>query len=166
LDRHVQIEACWARYRRSLPAGSTAPVDYFEAAPFGGEGEGELADELAALIVRGTKTATSTLLRSYEDGNHPRERVGDCCVVLDSNGCPCCVIEITEVSTRPFGEVDAAFAREYGEGDRTLAWWREHLGAYYAGHSAATGWSFSGQTPLVCKRFRVIHPCAETASDA
>jgi uncharacterized protein YhfF len=157
----TDVEACWTGYLRSLPAGVSAPSGYFEASAFGSEGEAELADELADLVERGIKTATSSLLRYYQEGNHPIERAGDCCIVLTSTGRPCCVSEMTEIRTIQFGEVDAAFAADYGEGERTLPWWREHLGDYYARHCAAKGWSFGEETPMVCKRFRVVFRCAE-----
>ena len=133
------IEACWAAYLGSLPAGSAAPARYAEASAFGALGEDALADELAALIEGNVKTATSTLLRWYEEGGHSLERLGDCWVVLDSTGRPRCVVEVTEVRVIPLGEVDAAFAADYGEGARTLAWRRTHLGAYYAEHAATAG---------------------------
>jgi uncharacterized protein YhfF len=34
------------------------------------------------------------------------------------------VLETTDLRVIPFGEVDAQFAFDEGEGDRTLAWWR------------------------------------------
>jgi uncharacterized protein YhfF len=111
------------------------------------------------LVVRGTKNATSTVLRYYQDGDYPLERAGDCCVVLTSTGLPCCIIEMTDVWICPFGAVDEAFAADYGEGERTLPWWREHLGTYYAEACAANGWPFDDATPLVCKRFRVVFLC-------
>ena len=36
-----------------------------------------------------------------------------------------CVIETTEVTYRRFSEVDAAFAYDEGEGDRSLAYWQQ-----------------------------------------
>ena len=53
-------------------------------------------------------------------------------MVLNGNWMPVCVIRTTELETKPFGEVDEAFAYDYGEGDRTLQWWREHVFAWYA----------------------------------
>src|SRR4051812_38335896 len=96
---NVDVETCWAGYVRSLPAGGTAPLGYFEASAFGAEGEAELADQLAALVENGTKTATSTLLRHYHQGHHLIEQVGDCCIVLASTGHPRCIIAMTEVKT-------------------------------------------------------------------
>ncbi len=74
--------------------------------------------------------------------------------MLDATGRPRCVIELSEVRAVPFGAVGVAFAADYGEGARTLPWWRAHLGAYYVRHGAAAGRVF--ETPLVCKRFRVV----------
>jgi uncharacterized protein YhfF len=155
---NAEIEACWAAYVRSLPPG-TAPQGYVDAAPFGSLGEDGLADELAGLVLGGTKTATSTVHRYYLEGGHPIERAGDRCIVLDADGRPRCVIEMTEIRTVPFGAIDAAFAADYGEGERTLPWWRKHLGAYYARHCAASGWQWGEETLLVCKRFRVTFRC-------
>ena len=157
--RQRDIDACWDSYLRSLPVSAQAPTEYFDASAFGAEGEHALADELADLVVRGIKTATSSVLSYYQEGNHPLEQVDDRCIVLMSTGQPRCIIEITEIRILPFGEVDEAFAADYGEGERTLQWWKEHLGAYYARECAARGWMFSAEMPLVCKRFRVIFHC-------
>ena len=154
------IDLCWADYMSAIPAGNPIPA-HFDAWPFGADGEDELADELAELVVRGIKTATSSLLTSYEDEPRPIEQIGEHSVVLMSTGEPRCVIEMTEVRTLSFDQVDADFSADYGEGERTLAWWREHLGDYYAAEAAAHGRSFSGETPLVCKRFRVVHRCGD-----
>jgi len=44
-------------------------------------------------------------------------------LIVDGNGEPLCIIELTEVEIKPFNAVDEQFAFEYGEGDRTLAFW-------------------------------------------
>ena len=73
---------------------------------------------------------------------------------------PVCIIETTEVRVVPFCEVDARFAYDYGEGDRSLAWWRAHLWAYYVDECASlgrqAGRQAEGDMPLVCERFRVV----------
>src|SRR5262245_36391874 len=68
MTEQTDVEACWEGYLRSLPTGA-APSGYFEASAFGAEGEAELADELADLVERGIKTATSSPLRYYQEGN-------------------------------------------------------------------------------------------------
>ena len=80
----------------------------------------EMADELGALIADGTKTATCSALWEYETEDEPLPQVGLKSVVLDGKGDPLCIVETTEVEVRPYEEVDAGFAYEEGEGDRSL----------------------------------------------
>ena len=75
-----------------------------------------LADELLDLVMKGVKTATCST-EDEPNTSTPGERW----VVLDGRGRRGCVIETTEVTYRRFGEVDATFAYEEGEGDRSLA---------------------------------------------
>lgn len=159
MGENAAVEACWADYLRSLPVGDVTPSGYFEAFAFGGDGETEMADELAELVVRGVKTATSDLLRDYEGTGRRHVGVGDLSIVTTSTGAPRCVTETTEVRILPFGAVDAAFAADYEEGARTLPWWREHVGAYYARDCAAKGWDWGDETALICERFRVVFRC-------
>ena len=99
-----------------------APVDACQFGDFP-----ELADELGGLIVARTKTATCGAVWAYEAEGSPLPTVGLLTVVLGGNNEPLCVIETTEAEIRPFNEVDAQFAYEEGEDERTLeAWRREH----------------------------------------
>jgi uncharacterized protein YhfF len=71
--------------------------------------------------------------------------------VLDSSGTPRCVIETTELSYRRYTEVDAAFAYEEGEGDRSLAYWRDAHRKYFVRLGR-----FSEDMMLMCERFRLV----------
>ena len=46
-------------------------------------------------------------------------------VVLDSKDQAVCIIEITKVSVQPFHQVSADHAYKEGEGDKSLAYWRQ-----------------------------------------
>jgi uncharacterized protein YhfF len=52
-------------------------------------------------------------------------------VVLDGRREPRCVIETTQINYWRFHEVDAALAYEEGEGDRSLAYWRNAHRTYF-----------------------------------
>jgi hypothetical protein len=54
--------------------------------------------------------------------------------MLDGAGRPHAIIETIELKLLKFGEVDAAFAFDEGEGDLTLAYWQDLL------RSAARRW--------------------------
>ena len=106
----------------------------------------ELADELLELVIRGVKTATCST-EDEPNTSAPGERW----IVLDGRGEPRCVIESTEVTYRRFNEIDAAFAHDEGEGDRSLAYWRGAHRAYFGRLGR-----FREDMMLMCERFRLI----------
>ena len=110
-----------------------------------------LADELLELVVKGVKTATC----STEDEPNTSTS-GERWVVLDGSGTPRCVIESVEVSYRRYNEVDAAFAHEEGEGDRSLNHWRDAHRRYFTRIGR-----FSEDMMLMCERFRLVEVFAD-----
>jgi uncharacterized protein YhfF len=106
----------------------------------------DLADELLELVLKGVKTATC----STEDEPN-LSTPGERWIVLDGRGDPRCVIETTEVTFRRFGDVDAAFAHDEGEGDRSLAYWRSAHRKYFGRLG-----KFSENMMLMCERFRLV----------
>lgn len=58
--------------------------------------------------------------------------VGKRMVMLDGVGRPRAVIETVELVQKSFLEVDASFAHDEGEGDRTLAYWRRAHETYFS----------------------------------
>ena len=106
----------------------------------------ELADELLGLVIKGIKTATCST-EDEPNTSTPGERW----IVRDGHGEPRCVIETTEVSYRRFDEVEANFAFEEGEGDRSLDHWRKAHRAYFTRQG-----KFSEDMMLMCERFRLV----------
>ena len=127
------------------------------AEPFG-DSPG-LADELGGLIVGGSKTATCSALWAFEAEGSPIPTVGLLTVVLAGNKEPLCIIETTEVEIRPFNEVDAQFAYEEGEDERTLeSWRREHWIFFSRVLPRDYGLQPAEDMPLICERFQVVYP--------
>ena len=110
-----------------------------------------LADELLDLVLKGVKTATCST-EDEPNTSTPGERW----IVLDGRGEPRCVIESTEVTYRRYSEVDANFAYDEGEGDRSLAYWREAHRQYFG-----RAGKFSEDMMLMCERFRLVEIFAE-----
>jgi uncharacterized protein YhfF len=104
----------------------------------------ELADELLDLVIRGVKTATCS---TEDQASTPGARW----IVRDGHGQPRCVIETTQVTYRRYNEVDAAFAFDEGEGDRSLAYWRQAHRNYFGRLG-----KFSEDMMLMCERFRLV----------
>ena len=107
----------------------------------------ELADELLELVLIGKKTATAWAAAEGDKG----VVVGKRWIVKDGQGRSGAILETVELTRRRLGEVDAAFAHDEGEGDRSLAWWREAHRRYFTRRG-----EFSPDMELYCERFRLI----------
>jgi uncharacterized protein YhfF len=110
-----------------------------------------LADELLDLVMKGVKTATC----STEDEPN-MSAPGERWIVRDGQGNSACVIETTEVSFRRYLEVDAAFAHDEGEGDRSLDYWRAAHRRYFTRLGR-----FSDDMMLMCERFCLVEIFAD-----
>ena len=150
-----RVESYWRSYLESLPADSPVRDEQYVAEGWGDSPE--MADELGALIADGIKTATCSALWEYEAEDEPLPQVGLKSIVLDGKGDPLCIVETTEVEVRPYEEVDAGFAYEEGEGDRSLEYWREAHWRFFSRTLPNIGKEPTTDMPLVCERFRVVY---------
>jgi uncharacterized protein YhfF/dihydrofolate reductase len=149
------VEVFWHSYLESLPEDDPARSRGMPMAWGFGDGP-EMADELGGLVYRGTKTATCSSLWEIEHDGEPVPRPGDLSIILDGRGDPLCIIETTEVEVMPFNAVDAGFAHDEGEGDRSLTYWRAAHWRFFSRTLAAIGRTPDETMPLVCERFRVV----------
>jgi uncharacterized protein YhfF len=109
-------------------------------------------------VLAGTKTATGSLLWSYEADGKRLPEAGDHSIVTAGADDPVCIIETSEVRIVAFDEAGAEWARDGGEGDRSLATWRELYWRYIVSECGRIGREPSPQAPLVMERFRVVYP--------
>ena len=160
-----RIQRFWEAARGKLGFGGASSVighGWAEQMPpqawaFGGEGDDELADELLALVLDGTKTGTASLPFEYEDANEPLPKKGDLSIILDGAGEPRAIIRTTGAVVIPFDEVTAEFAHSEGEDDRTLESWRTGHEAFWR-RDLPEGRVFSTDMPVVCETFELIWP--------
>lgn len=135
--------------------------------PFDVDGFGDspaMADELIALILSGEKRATCALKRWYQEGGGPGRlpRVGDLTIALDGAGQPRAVLRTIEVRIGPVSSVDAAFAHDEGEGDKSLDYWlREHR-AFFRREAAREGFTYRDEMDAVFERFTLYWAPART----
>ncbi len=148
------IEQYWQHYLGTLPADHAHGSRGYTAWGFGDNPE--LMDELGQLVRQGLKTATASLAWEYEDEATPMPQAGDISLILDGRGQPLCIIETVEIRILPFNAVDAQFAADEGEGDRTLAYWRDAHQRFFARVCQKIQRTPSETMPVVCERFRVI----------
>ena len=116
----------------------------------------EEAVPVAELAIAGIKTTTASLAWSYAFDGKRVPAQGDFSIVTDATGRPLCVIETTEVRMVTFEDVDEGFARDGGEGDRTLESWRRMYWSYIVSECERIGRKPSRRAPLVCERFEVL----------
>lgn len=148
-------EMFWLSFLATLPPdhrARTLPVPLAEG--FGDSPE--LAEELGQLIYQGVKTATCASLWEHEAEGLPIPVVGQYDIVLDGLDRPLAITEMTEVTIRPYDEVDAAFVFEEGEGDRSLESWRDGHWRFFSRVLAKIGRQPDQKMPLICQRFRVV----------
>jgi uncharacterized protein YhfF len=161
-DESSDIESFWqvARIRAKLnptgyytgerPLGSLRPPAWaFGATP-------EQADELLALVLSGIKTATAGALWDYEAEGEELPTPGALGIVTDGRGVPHALVVTTRVEVVPFDEVSAEHACLEGEGDRSLATWREVHERFFTEH-AVHDRGFSRDMPVVLQRFAVLY---------
>ncbi|MCL1899145.1 MAG: ASCH domain-containing protein [Promicromonosporaceae bacterium] len=159
------IHAFWEGARGKLgfgAAGSVVGLNSHELTPppawaFGGEGTTDLANELLALVLAGTKTGTATSGWEFDGEDEPLPKPGDLSIILDGAGEPRAIIKTTNVEVVPFAEVTAEFAYSEGEGELTLESWRRGHRAFWDEH-LPEGRTFTEEMPVVCETFELVYP--------
>ena len=150
------LNSYWLEYLRCLPADHPHRSLTADAFAFGGGGA--LADELADLVLAGRKKATTSLAVEFTSLGESLPEVGSVSVILRGDLTPAAIIERTCVKTVPFGEVDEEYAAIEGEGDGSLAYWRQGHLEYFTGVCARLGGHVDERTPVICQTFRLIWP--------
>ncbi len=150
----TEIDTFWNKYLLTLPEGERHQT-YHEAESWGNSAE--LADRIAALILSGVKTTTSSLEWERAQRNDPIEKVGDKSIILDAQQKPVCITEMTDIFITPFAQVDAAFVYNYGEGSRDMDFWNNNMWEYYVAECAELGFTASPSMPMICQVFKVIY---------
>lgn len=118
----------------------------------------ELANELAALVLAGTKRGTTDLLDTFNASGESLPEPGDLSILVDGDGVPCCIVRTVGVEIKPMGDVDSRFAWEEGEGDRSLDWWLSAHTRYFRRQGTREGFSVDDRTEVVLVRFEVVWP--------
>jgi uncharacterized protein YhfF len=148
---HPSVEALWTRYRALDPAApAQTPVAYHFC-----DNEAD-AQTCLALVLTGSKRATACSLAELEAAGAPIPATGDFAIVTDWAGVAQAVLRTTAVAIRAFGEVDEAFAAAEGEGDGSLAWWRQAHRAYFTRVLAGSSYAVDDDLLIACEHFEVV----------
>ncbi len=143
----------WDAYLRSSGADPATPYSSWHFA----DNEKD-ANELVGLVLAGRKRATAPSAWELEGRGEPVPRAGDHSVVTDWAGAARCVVRTTRVTVVPFDAVSGEFAATEGEGDGSLAYWREAHWDYYRRILQPLGKVPTLEMPVVCEEFEVVFP--------
>lgn len=116
------------------------------------------ANGLARLVKRRTKRATSPSKWYFEIRGEPIPQSGDLHVVTNWSGVAQCVIRTTRVDIVRFDEVTEEHAAAEGEGDGSLAYWKETHWWYYQRELAGSDYTAGPDMPVVCEQFELVYP--------
>ena len=123
-----------------------------------GYGDSEaLSEALLALIRSGQKRAGTGLLWACEAEAEPLPMKGDIEVVIDHRNEPVLVTRLTRVEIVPYDEVTAEYAAIEGEGDGSLAYWREAHWAFFSRECQRIGREPAQTMPVICSVFELLN---------
>ena len=111
------------------------------------------ADELAELVDKGIKTATTS---EYVPGYEDMPDIGGWNIILDGQGEPVCVVQDKVVEIIPYNQISAEHAYHEGEGDRSYQYWRKIHDQFFEEEFKANGQKFYPQAPMVCEIFEKV----------
>jgi uncharacterized protein YhfF len=124
---------------------------------------GPLRDELTALVLAGTKTATAGLVADYIVEGERIPRPGDREVVEDSDLRPIAIIETTRCEVTTISRVTDDFARAEGEGFADAGDWRRAHERFWGSYLddlrrdlGDPGFELRDSTPVVCQWFLLV----------
>jgi uncharacterized protein YhfF len=122
---------------------------------------GPTRDRLIAAVLRGEKTATSSLLVEWELEGEPLPHAGERRILVDSAGKAAGTVELLRAEVIRLGDVDADLARDEGEGFSSVAEWRDAHERFWRDQviptlPSGTSDELSDKTSIVVERFRLV----------
>ena len=149
----------------NLASSERPPCDADEVSQtqrFGYDGDGGLGDRLLEAVLRGEKTATTSLAVGYLCGD-PLPRVGRRLALVDSHGAVRGAIETTKVTITPLHLVGDDVAHAEGEGFADAAQWRDDHVTFWGDladliriEASDPSWELRETEPVVVHWFRLV----------
>jgi uncharacterized protein YhfF len=151
--KDIRVRAFWTEFCRKTRVDAETP---YQAWHFGDSPE--LAHELVELVLQGSKRATTGLSWAFERRPGLVPVLHGYNLLSEFDGTPRCVVRTVSVEVRAFKDVDAQYAWDEGEGDRTLDTWRADHWAYFTRECATLGCEPTDDMPVVLERFELLYP--------
>ncbi len=155
MNEHPSVGILWRDYLASL--GETPENTGKSYASWHFCDNPEDANDLALLVLQGTKRATASALEYYEEDGEELPREGDYSIVTDWQGRAVCIIRTTRLQVFPFNEVPPEFAAREGEGDGSLEYWRRSHREAFSRGLWEYGREFREEMAVLCEDFEVVY---------
>ena len=150
------VEEMWKKYLEQIgeePVGTSLTYESWYFCD-----NEEDANELAQLVLEGTKRATASLYKSYEFEKEELPKEGSHIVVTDWNGTAKCIIRTNKVSILPFKDITEDHARIEGEGDKSLKYWKDGHTRFFTRECEVMGIEFNQDMLVAFEEFQVVYP--------
>ncbi|MCK4311039.1 MAG: ASCH domain-containing protein [Methanomicrobia archaeon] len=154
MNEHISVKKMWIDFLSTIGENEETTEKKYSSWYFSNNEKD--ANDLAELVRRGIKKATTTSLWRLEHDKEPVPQVGEYSVITDWNGVAMCIIQTTKVDIMPFNQVSSDFAATEGEGDKSLTYWRKVHKKFFAEELKSRGMKFSDEMPVVCEEFNVV----------
>jgi len=151
----MTVEEMWKKYLESIGDSFGTSDKTYESWYFCNNEKD--ANHLAGLTKKGIKRATASLAKSYALEKEPFPKEKELHIITDFYGNAVCIIEVTNVELIPFNEVTEEHAAVEGEGDGSLAYWREGHLKFFTEEAQAFQFEFSEKDLVVFMTFRVVY---------
>ena len=142
----------WHEYLDSI--GASEDDFYVEASI---AGNSEIADELLQLYLDGKKSAGSGLVKDYELAGDDLPKVGNHWVILDSEENPRCIVKTIAVEFHQFADVPEKVAIAEGEGDLSIAYWKQAHRKFFTPYLADLQIEDLEQAQVVTEFYQVVY---------
>ena len=134
----------------------TISVSDYHCLTFGNPKYQDYSDHITELAINGVKRATAHLTLDFELNNVARRLQGDYWMILWEDLSPAVVVELVKVEERVFRDVPAEFAAREGEGDGSLAFWKDTHEEYFKLQLKDWGKEWSDELTVVLESFDVV----------
>lgn len=104
----------------------------------------------------GVKCATASLYDGYIENKEPIPKVGDYSIITNWDNEAQCIIQTIKVTILPFNAVTEEMAKIEGEGDKTLAYWREGHIKYFTEELEKLSRAFHDDIMVVFEEFKRV----------